>query len=72
MSKERGQVRLSLRFLPALFAGLSQLLRPSHKFSSITEVEHIAKQIHGRSLVLYLVEKRNNAALVGTAVLNSP
>lgn len=35
MSKERIQVRLSLRFLPALLAGLSQLLRPSHKFSSI-------------------------------------
>ena len=35
MSKERIQVRLSLSFLPALLAGLSQLLRPSHKFSSI-------------------------------------
>ena len=34
-SKEIGQIRLSLRFLPALLAGLSQLLRPLHEFSSI-------------------------------------
>lgn len=34
-SKEMGQITLSLRFLSALLAGLSQLLRPLHEFSSI-------------------------------------